>query len=76
MKANGNLWSQSGAFWAGCIGVAEGVLLTLLWLFVEPQPEKLDYVLARPWLIVAFLFASAILVVIVGWAAHRIGWGE
>ncbi len=76
MKSNGSLWSQSGAFWVGAGALAEGVLLLFLWIFVEPGPDALDYLFARPWLIVVFLVASASLMLGVAWAAHRLGLGD
>ena len=60
MKAGGSLWSQSGAFWAGSALIAEGLLLLLLWVFVEPGSETGDYLFARPWLIVLILAASVL----------------
>jgi hypothetical protein len=76
VRASGSLWSQSGAFWAGAGLVAESVLLLLLWIFVEPGPDALDYFFARPWWIIVFIVASALMVLAVAWAAHRLGLGD
>jgi hypothetical protein len=76
VKAAASFRSKSGAFWVGCFGIAEGILVLCLLLFVEPQPDTLDYLFARPWLIAVFLMATALLVLAVAWIANRLGLGD
>ncbi|RYY86595.1 MAG: hypothetical protein EOO15_14120 [Chitinophagaceae bacterium] len=72
-----SLWSQSGSFWIGAFMLAE-MPLGVLFAFLPRQQRDIlaNYAFFTP-LGIALTITSAIaLGLTVGWAGHRLGFGE
>lgn len=71
------LWSQSGQFWLGAFMVAEAPLSLVVMMFPEiTRVALLDWVFSGALTMLLSIGMLIALGILVGLAAHRLGWGE
>lgn len=77
MSAGAPLFSQPGSFWIGAYMVAEGPFL-LAASFMEPATREhiADMMLGSPLAMLGVVVAAAMAGLLVGWLAHRMGFGH
>jgi ABC-type branched-subunit amino acid transport system permease subunit len=76
MAGHTPLFSQPGSFWLGAYMVAEApLLLAASWMEPATRERIADAVLGSPVALLGVVVGAALLGLLVGWLAHRLGFG-
>ncbi len=75
--ARQSIWSQSGQFWLGAFMVAEAPLSLVVMLLPEmTRVALLDWMFSGALTMLLTVGMLIMLGILVGVAAHRLGWGD